>query len=70
MADTVLVKPRPGLILAGVPSTGIELPRALAEEWLADRMVVRVAVPTPIEGPPAGPQPAAKAATTRRRKRG
>lgn len=42
MTDSILVKPRPGLILAEVPSGGIELPRALAEEWLADRMVVRV----------------------------
>lgn len=49
--DTVRVKPRHGLILAGVPIGGADLPRALAEEWIADRLVV--AVPTPsIEAKP------------------
>lgn len=47
MTDLVLVKPRHGLILAEVPRNGAELPRALAEQWLADRMVVRVEQPSP-----------------------
>ena len=40
--STVLVKPWPGLILDGIPSSGAAIPKALAEEWIADRLVVRV----------------------------
>jgi hypothetical protein len=49
MTDSVLVRPRRGLILDGIPSRGAEVPRALAEEWIADRLVEPVAIkpPTP-----------------------
>lgn len=43
--DTVLVRPWPGLILDGIPSTGAALPRDLADMWIADRLVVRVTPP-------------------------
>jgi hypothetical protein len=42
MTDVVLVRPRHGLILDGIPSKGAEVPRALAEEWIADRLVEEV----------------------------
>lgn len=41
MADTVRVKPWPGLILDGIPSQGADIPKALAEEWITDRLLVR-----------------------------
>jgi hypothetical protein len=39
MGETVLVRPRPGLILDGIPATGAAIPQALADEWVANRMV-------------------------------
>lgn len=36
----VFVRPRPGLILAGIPAEGAPIPAHLAEEWVANRMVV------------------------------
>jgi hypothetical protein len=42
MTDTVLVRPRTGIILPGIPRTGASIPRALAEEWIADRLVMRL----------------------------
>lgn len=36
----VLVKPRPGLILAGIPADGAAIPEELAAEWIADQLVV------------------------------
>jgi hypothetical protein len=50
MTDVVLVRPRHGLILDGIPSKGAEVPRALAEEWIANRLVEQVGV-KPIENP-------------------
>lgn len=47
MADTVLVRPRMGLILAEVPASGAAIPRALAEEWIANRMIEPGANPVP-----------------------
>lgn len=49
MADTVLVRPRGGLILDGIPRSGAEIPKALADEWLADRLVERI---TPVVAAP------------------
>jgi hypothetical protein len=57
MIETVRVRPWPGLILAEVPPEGADLPTALAEEWIADRLVVRVPTqpdqmpPPPVNGP-------------------
>jgi hypothetical protein len=69
MADTVLVKPWPGLILDGIPQSGAELPRALAEEWLANRLVMRV--PQPQTPAPVGkPINTAVRARKQRRTRG
>jgi hypothetical protein len=55
MSDTVLVKPARGLILAGIPSSGAEIPADLAETWIADQLVVRVEPekPAPPEKKPA-----------------
>lgn len=47
MTDLVMVKPWPGLILAEVPAKGAALPKALAEEWIDNHLVVRVAEPAP-----------------------
>ena len=47
MTDTILVRPRHGLILDGIPSKGAEVDRALAEEWIADRLVERVPITPP-----------------------
>jgi hypothetical protein len=51
MTDVVLVRPRHGLILDGIPSKGAEVPRALAEEWIANRLVEPVHTPTPTPTP-------------------
>jgi len=45
MTDTVLVRPWPGLILDGIPRKGAEIPRALAEEWIANHLVVKFELP-------------------------
>lgn len=47
MTDTVLVKPWPGLILAGIPRAGARIPRALAEEWIGNHLVIAVPVSEP-----------------------
>jgi hypothetical protein len=36
------VKPRKGIILAGIPAKGAEIDDKLAEEWLANRLVVPI----------------------------
>lgn len=61
MADTVLVRPRRGLILAGVPRSGAELPRSLAEEWIADQLVERIATQAQPVTRPKQPTPRAQA---------
>jgi hypothetical protein len=51
MTDTIRVRPRTGIILPGIPRKGASIPRALAEEWIADRLVVRL---EPLMQPVAG----------------
>lgn len=63
MTDTVRVKPWPGLILAGIPSSGADIPRALAEEWTANHLVV------PVRERPIEAVTAAKPAATARKRR-
>lgn len=36
------VKPRPGIILAGIPSSGAEITDKLAKEWIDNGLVVLV----------------------------
>lgn len=36
------IKPRPGVILAGIPATGADVPAPLAREWIAARLAVEV----------------------------
>lgn len=36
---TVFVKPRGGVVLAGIPAAGAEVPEALAREWIEARLV-------------------------------
>jgi hypothetical protein len=50
MTDTVLVRPLHGLILAGIPAKGAAIPRALADEWIADQLIERI--PTTVERKP------------------
>lgn len=47
MADTVLVRPRRGLILDGIPRKGAEISKDLAEQWIADQLVERIEPATP-----------------------
>lgn len=47
MPDTVLVRPRHGLILDGIPRKGAEIPTALADEWIANQLVERIEPSTP-----------------------
>jgi hypothetical protein len=50
--STVLVRPRTGIILAGIPRKGAQIPRALAEQWIADHLVVPIEhKPEPTKGP-------------------
>jgi hypothetical protein len=42
LLDTVRVQPRPGYILAGIPATGADVPKALADEWIRNGLVVKV----------------------------
>jgi hypothetical protein len=52
MTDAVFVKPYPGLILPDVPRSGTRIPKALADSWLANGLVVQITVPTqPIATP-------------------
>lgn len=37
---TAYVKPRPGIILAGIPASGADVPLELAAEWIANGLVV------------------------------
>lgn len=69
MTDTVLVRPRTGLILAGIPRKGAEIPRALAEEWIADQLVVKVEQPIAV-AKAVKPTPRAHSARKRRRTNG
>jgi hypothetical protein len=55
MTDAVFVKPYPGLILPDVPRSGTHIPKALAESWIANGLVVQVHVPSQ----PAIPTPTA-----------
>lgn len=64
--DMVRVKPWPGLILDGIPPAGAVIPRALAEEWTANHLVLPVKEPTPR---PARADRPAKPATGRKRRR-
>lgn len=41
---TIRIKPRKGVILAGIPATGADVPAELAEEWLAAKLATRVEV--------------------------
>jgi hypothetical protein len=38
----IKVKPRPGIILPGIPRKGAEVEDKLAKEWLANKLVVLV----------------------------
>jgi len=72
MAETVLVRPRRGLILAGIPRNGAEISAELAEDWIAAQLVERV--PTPAVIPIKSPAKAAgkstrPAASARKRRR-
>ena len=40
--DTVRVRPRPGIILAGIPAEGTDVDKDLADEWVRNGLVVRV----------------------------
>jgi hypothetical protein len=56
--STIKVRPRPGVILAGIPAAGTAVERTLAEEWLAAGLVVRAKdTPHAMGGPvePTGP---------------
>jgi hypothetical protein len=44
MTDTVLVRPRHGLILPDVPAKGVEMPREEAEAMIASRLVEPVPI--------------------------
>lgn len=67
MTDMVRVRPWPGLILDGIPTGGADIPRALAEEWTANHLVIPVRDrPTPSPVPSAG---RAKPTTGRKRRR-
>jgi hypothetical protein len=44
-SDVVFVRPYPGLILAEVPRGGTHIPKALADSWVANGLVVRAAPP-------------------------
>jgi hypothetical protein len=45
MPKTIRIKPRRGVILAGNPATGADVPAELAEEWIAARLATRVEEP-------------------------
>lgn len=53
--STVRVRPRTGIILAGVPATGADIDSALAAEWLANGLVTRVDPPKPQPKQPGTP---------------
>jgi hypothetical protein len=42
MSKTVRVKPRPGIILAGIPASGADIDQARAKEWVANGLVILV----------------------------
>ena len=42
---TIRIKPVAGIILAGIPTDGADVPAALAEEWIAAKLARRVDEP-------------------------
>lgn len=38
--ELIHVRPRPGVILAGIPATGADVPASLAREWERNGLVI------------------------------
>jgi hypothetical protein len=69
--DTVFVRPRRGLILAGIPRQGAAISRELADDWIAAQLVERVEPETPVtpKKPVARRSPKGSGATRPRKRR-
>jgi hypothetical protein len=57
---TIKVRPRSGIILAGIPAAGAEVDAALAREWLDAGLVTRVSDHPPKSKPKSKPVAPAK----------
>ena len=61
---TLRIKPRPGVILAGLPAAGADVDAELAQEWIDGHLAVRVKEPDPTPAAPKTPKAASPAKET------
>jgi hypothetical protein len=61
---TIRIKPRKGIVLAGIPAVGADVDAALAREWLAAGLVTAVK-PAPARAATSAPTGPARRVATR-----